>query len=120
MKEVMQRLGLGIVEMADPGRMDGGDVLFTGTEFFVGLSQRTNDVSDLNRQYLNGCFAMLLFPYLHKAGLSQLAAAFPSYPSDREREGERERHSLVMAKGGANRLGFLRCKWSGSRDFYSQ
>ena len=80
MKEVMQRLGLGIVEMADPGRMDGGDVLFTGTEFFVGLSQRTNDVSDLNSQFLNGCLAMLLFPSLHQAGLSQLAAAFPGYP----------------------------------------
>ena len=48
MKAVMQRLGLSVVEMTDPGRMDGGDVLFTGREFFAGLSQRTNDVSDLS------------------------------------------------------------------------
>ncbi len=41
----MLSLGLNVVEMVDPGRMDGGDVLFTGREFFVGLSQRTNEVS---------------------------------------------------------------------------
>lgn len=40
----MERLDLKIVEMTDPGRMDGGDVLFTGREFFVGQSQRTNKV----------------------------------------------------------------------------
>lgn len=44
MKAMMEKLGLKIVEMRDPGRMDGGDVLFTGKEFFVGVSQRTNEV----------------------------------------------------------------------------
>lgn len=44
MKKMMQSLGLKIVEMVEPGCMDGGDVLFTGREFFVGLSERTNEV----------------------------------------------------------------------------
>ena len=50
MTAVMRQLGLSVVEMTDPARMDGGDVLFTGREFFAGLSQRTNDVSDLGQQ----------------------------------------------------------------------
>ena len=41
----MKRLGLQVVKMTEPGVMDGGDVLFTGREFFVGLSTRTNQVS---------------------------------------------------------------------------
>lgn len=45
MKAVMENLGLRIVEMKEPGCMDGGDVLFTGREFFVGISQRTNKVA---------------------------------------------------------------------------
>lgn len=46
MKEALGKIsGLSIVEMTDPARMDGGDVLFTGREFFVGLSDRTNQVS---------------------------------------------------------------------------
>ena len=44
MKKMMESLGLKIVEMKDPGRLDGGDVLFTGKEFFVGQSSRTNEV----------------------------------------------------------------------------
>lgn len=44
MEEMMKRLGLKVVKMTDPGLMDGGDVLFTGREFFVGLSTRTNKV----------------------------------------------------------------------------
>ncbi len=44
MKEMMEKLGLKIVEMVEPGRLDGGDVLFTGKEFFVGQSKRTNQV----------------------------------------------------------------------------
>ena len=40
----MKSLGLTIVEMRDPGHLDGGDVLFTGKEIFVGQSQRTNEV----------------------------------------------------------------------------
>lgn len=44
MKSAMLRLGLKVVEMVEPGLMDGGDVLFSGREFFVGVSQRTNEV----------------------------------------------------------------------------
>lgn len=44
-KEALGKIpGLSVVEMVDPGRMDGGDVLFTGREFIVGLSHRTNSV----------------------------------------------------------------------------
>uniref|UniRef100_UPI00358F8998 N(G),N(G)-dimethylarginine dimethylaminohydrolase 1-like n=1 Tax=Myxine glutinosa TaxID=7769 RepID=UPI00358F8998 len=40
---VLEELKLRIVEMKDETAMlEGGDVLFTGREFFVGLSQRTN------------------------------------------------------------------------------
>lgn len=43
MKAALQQLNLNIVEMTDDGAvLDGGDVLFTGREFFVGLSKRTN------------------------------------------------------------------------------
>ncbi len=45
MKLALQGLGLVLVDMKEPGRMDGGDVLFTGREFFVGISQRTNEVA---------------------------------------------------------------------------
>ena len=45
MKEALQKLpGLEVLEMTGPAHMDGGDVLFTGREFFVGLSERTNKV----------------------------------------------------------------------------
>ncbi|ROL01487.1 N(G),N(G)-dimethylarginine dimethylaminohydrolase 1 [Anabarilius grahami] len=43
MKDALTELGLNIVEMTDESAtLDGGDVLFTGREFFVGLSKRTN------------------------------------------------------------------------------
>ncbi|XP_076134216.1 N(G),N(G)-dimethylarginine dimethylaminohydrolase 1 isoform X1 [Alosa pseudoharengus] len=43
MKKVLSDLNLNIVEMTDESAtLDGGDVLFTGREFFVGLSKRTN------------------------------------------------------------------------------
>ncbi|KAL1772637.1 N(G),N(G)-dimethylarginine dimethylaminohydrolase 1 [Sigmodon hispidus] len=43
MKEALEKLHLNIVEMKDENAtLDGGDVLFTGREFFVGLSKRTN------------------------------------------------------------------------------
>ena len=36
-----------IVQMKSPGAyLDGGDVLFTGREFLIGLSERTNAVSE--------------------------------------------------------------------------
>ncbi|XP_072918610.1 N(G),N(G)-dimethylarginine dimethylaminohydrolase 1 [Hemitrygon akajei] len=42
-KKVLTHLGLNIVEMVDEtATLDGGDILFTGKEFFVGLSNRTN------------------------------------------------------------------------------
>lgn len=45
-KEALETLSvLKVVEMKEPAYMDGGDVLFTGREFFVGLSERTNQVS---------------------------------------------------------------------------
>lgn len=43
MKKALKDLNLNIVEMTDENAtLDGGDVLFTGREFFVGLSKRTN------------------------------------------------------------------------------
>ena len=44
LKAAVESLGLLTVEMTEPALMDGGDVLFTGREFFVGLSSRTNQV----------------------------------------------------------------------------
>ncbi|XP_053325453.1 N(G),N(G)-dimethylarginine dimethylaminohydrolase 1 isoform X2 [Spea bombifrons] len=42
-KKALQDLRLNVVEMTDESAtLDGGDVLFTGREFFVGLSKRTN------------------------------------------------------------------------------
>jgi dimethylargininase len=38
----LEAAGLRVVEAAAPARLDGGDVLFTGREFFVGLSRRSN------------------------------------------------------------------------------
>ena len=49
-KTAVQKLRLKTVEMSKLGRMDGGDVLFTGREFFVGISQRTNEVSCQSNQ----------------------------------------------------------------------
>lgn len=49
--------GLKIVDMVEPALLDGGDVLFTGQEIFVGLSSRTN-----------------------KEGVESLTKAFPKYP----------------------------------------
>ena len=38
----LEAAGLRVVEAAAPARLDSGDVLFTGREFFVGLSRRSN------------------------------------------------------------------------------
>ncbi|KFM64094.1 N(G),N(G)-dimethylarginine dimethylaminohydrolase 1, partial [Stegodyphus mimosarum] len=55
---IKKELNLPIVDIANPEAMvDGGDILFTGREFFVGLSKRTND-----------------------AGARAVADAFPEYP----------------------------------------
>ncbi|KAL1022764.1 hypothetical protein UPYG_G00031990 [Umbra pygmaea] len=43
MRQALKKLDLNIFEMTDENAtLDGGDVLFTGREFFVGLSKRTN------------------------------------------------------------------------------
>ncbi|KAM7388150.1 hypothetical protein PAMP_024348 [Pampus punctatissimus] len=43
MAGALKELNMNIVEMTDENAtLDGGDVLFTGREFFVGLSKRTN------------------------------------------------------------------------------
>ncbi|KAJ8919906.1 hypothetical protein NQ315_006435 [Exocentrus adspersus] len=53
-----KELDLPIIEISDAkARLDGSDVLFTGREFFVGISQWTNE-----------------------AGARAVAAAFPEYP----------------------------------------
>lgn len=53
-----KELDLALVEIADPkAKLEGGDVLFTGREFFVGLSEFTNE-----------------------AGARAVANAFPEFP----------------------------------------
>ena len=48
MRPVMEEMGLDVLEVGDPEAViDGGDVMFTGREFLVGLSGRTNKVSSL-------------------------------------------------------------------------
>ena len=56
-KEALESLGLQTIVMENPAELDGGDVLFTGKEFFVGLSKRTNN-----------------------EGVRALKDAFPGYP----------------------------------------
>lgn len=51
-------MDLPLVEIADPNaKLEGGDVLFTGKEFFVGISDFTNE-----------------------AGARAVANAFPEFP----------------------------------------
>lgn len=53
-----KELDLALVEIADPkAKLEGGDVLFTGKEFFVGISEFTNE-----------------------AGATAVARAFPEFP----------------------------------------
>ena len=43
--KTLESMGLPIYQMKDPNaHLDGGDVLFTGREFFIGLSSRTSKV----------------------------------------------------------------------------
>ena len=57
-RTILRREGLSIVDINDPqATIEGGDVLFTGREFFVGLSKTTN-----------------------LAGAKAVASAFPEYP----------------------------------------
>ncbi|XP_020391506.2 N(G),N(G)-dimethylarginine dimethylaminohydrolase 1 [Rhincodon typus] len=56
-KQILKELNFNIVEIKDEtATLDGGDVLFTGKEFFVGLSKRTNQqgaqiVADVFKDY---------------------------------------------------------------------
>ena len=56
-KEELEKSNIEVITMGKSMEMDGGDVLFTGKEFFVGLSKRTNS-----------------------EGASALRSAFPEYP----------------------------------------
>ena len=48
MKEMLESLELTVSEMSNPkAHLDGGDVFFTGREFLIGLSSRTNKVHAL-------------------------------------------------------------------------
>lgn len=73
MRSVLRKeLDLPLAEIADQNaRLDGGDVLFTGREFFVGLSKWTNE-----------------------AGARAVASAFPEYPC----VPIKVRHKLLNAK----------------------
>ena len=42
--DVLRSTKLEITHMEEPATLDGGDVLFSGHELFVGLSSRTNEV----------------------------------------------------------------------------
>ncbi|CAF3319498.1 unnamed protein product [Rotaria socialis] len=57
-RTILRREGLSTIDINDPlATIDGGDVLFTGREFFVGLTKATN-----------------------MAGAKAVASAFPEYP----------------------------------------
>lgn len=44
---IKKEIKIPTIEIADPkATLDGGDVLFTGREFFVGLSGRTNEAGN--------------------------------------------------------------------------
>ena len=46
MRLLLEDMGFNVLEMREHGAyLDGGDVLFTGREFLIGLTQRTNSVS---------------------------------------------------------------------------
>ncbi|XP_033207972.1 N(G),N(G)-dimethylarginine dimethylaminohydrolase 1 [Belonocnema kinseyi] len=78
-KAVLKKeLEIPLVEIADKGaRLDGGDVLFTGREFFVGLSKHTNE-----------------------AGARGVAAAFPEYPCVPIKVAETKRLKALVSMAG--------------------
>ncbi|KAM9796447.1 N(G),N(G)-dimethylarginine dimethylaminohydrolase 1 isoform 1-T1 [Syngnathus typhle] len=75
MKGALKDLNLNIVEMTDESAtLDGGDVLFTGREFFVGLSKRTNQrgaeiLADAFKDY-----AVSTVPVMEKLHLKSLCS----------------------------------------------
>ena len=55
MRPVLEMMGFRILKMKEPeAYLDGGDVLFTGREFLIGLTERTNTVRVTN---LISCFS---------------------------------------------------------------
>ncbi|XP_008203223.1 N(G),N(G)-dimethylarginine dimethylaminohydrolase 1 isoform X2 [Nasonia vitripennis] len=73
-----KELEIPLIEIADKSaRLDGGDVLFTGREFFVGLSQFTNE-----------------------AGARAVAAAFPEYPCVPIKVAESKRLKALVTMAG--------------------
>ncbi|XP_030756168.1 N(G),N(G)-dimethylarginine dimethylaminohydrolase 1 [Sitophilus oryzae] len=77
-----KELDLPIIEMSDANaKLDGGDVLFTGREFFVGLSQWTNE-----------------------AGARAVAAAFPEYPCTPIKVPEAKHLKSYITMGGPDLL----------------
>ncbi|XP_063977196.1 N(G),N(G)-dimethylarginine dimethylaminohydrolase 1 isoform X1 [Diachasmimorpha longicaudata] len=73
-----KELEIPLVEIADKNaRLDGGDVLFTGREFFVGLSEFTNE-----------------------AGARAVAAAFPEYPCVPIKVAEKKRLKGLVTMAG--------------------
>jgi dimethylargininase len=43
MRDLLRGLAVPTVEIVDPGRLDGGDVLLIGRTFYVGITERTDD-----------------------------------------------------------------------------
>ncbi|CAH1115539.1 unnamed protein product [Psylliodes chrysocephalus] len=77
-----KELDLPIIEMSDAkARLEGGDVLFTGREFFVGISQWTNE-----------------------AGARAVAAAFPEYPCTPIKVPESKHLKSIITMGGPDLL----------------
>ncbi|KAF2900504.1 hypothetical protein ILUMI_05684 [Ignelater luminosus] len=77
-----KELDLPIIEISDPtAKLDGGDVLFTGKEFFVGLSEWTNE-----------------------AGAQAVAASFPEYPCTPIKVSEKKHLKSLVTIGGPDLL----------------
>ncbi|XP_056637056.1 N(G),N(G)-dimethylarginine dimethylaminohydrolase 1 [Diorhabda sublineata] len=77
-----KELGLPIIEISDAqARLEGGDVLFTGREFFVGISQATNE-----------------------AGARAVASAFPEYPCTPIKVPESKHLKSFITMGGPDLL----------------
>ncbi|XP_075038124.1 N(G),N(G)-dimethylarginine dimethylaminohydrolase 1 isoform X2 [Mixophyes fleayi] len=76
-KKALQDLQLNVVEMTDENAtLDGGDVLFTGREFFVGLSKRTNQrgaeiLADTFKDY--AVSTVPVYDYLHLKSFCSMA-----------------------------------------------
>jgi dimethylargininase len=77
-RQVLKRYFSAIEQIADPGKVDGGDILRAGTHYYIGISERTNLpgaqqlISILNKYSLSG-YTVPLHHVLHlKSGVSYL------------------------------------------------